>query len=153
CASEFPGCAGAIGRMMPNSTTNVFERNGRWAGFAVFCYFVSAQAFDTRDPLSTSVGWNAYVQLCFVFVALVLAAILCLRNGLISIPPSSFWCLMFCGAVGLISSGRSYWPPLTLVKGGLFCGVILFVALLCSSVSAATVLRSLYWSVITVFSV
>ena len=98
-------------------------------------------------------GWNAYLQMfCFV-AALASAAAMCVRRGLLTVPPASFWCFLLCGGFGLISSGRSYWPPLTLVKGGLFCGVILLVALLCSAVSAATVLRSLYLSIVLVFTV
>jgi hypothetical protein len=134
------------------STALVSTTPGRsFLAFAVFLYLLSAQSFCLRDPLGSSMGWNAYLQLVFFFSAFAIGASFWLMRGLLVNPPASFWCFAAVGLMGLASAPRSFMPELSVVKAILFCSVIVLVEFLCSVWSPSAVLRSIYGAMIAVY--
>jgi O-antigen ligase len=125
----------------------------RWLLVLILCYLFSGQALDVRDPLGHSLGWHIYAQLILFGFSLVAAMILWRKSGraLKQSPPLVGFAIF--GAMVVISSVRSFWPPLSLVKGVMFCLVLLLAEMLCATFDSVRILRSIYHGTIVVFGI
>jgi hypothetical protein len=74
-------------------------------------------------------------------------------HGVVPRPPRSLWLFLTLGLIALFSSVRSFWPALSMVKGCMFCLVLLLAQLLCSTFSPAATLRATYYGIVSVFIV
>lgn len=119
----------------------------------LFTYLFSGQALDVRDPLGTSLDWHIYAQLALFALAFVCGIIIWVRSetALAWHLPSQLF-LAF-GLMAVLSSWRSFWPPLSLVKGCLFVCVLILAEMLCAAYSAKEVLRISYYSVLLLLGV
>jgi hypothetical protein len=124
----------------------------RWLTVTTFCYLLSGQALGTRDPLGTSLGWDIYGELSLFLVSVVIAWAVWAKQGVLPRLSHSTWSFVAFGLIAIVSSVRSFWPPLSIVKGCLFCIVILLVELLCNTFSSVAILRTTYYGIIEVFT-
>jgi hypothetical protein len=124
----------------------------RCLAVTIFCYLLSGQALGTRDPTGTSLGWDVYTELSLFLVSITIAWAVWLRHGALPRPSHFPWSFLIFGLIALFSSVRSFWPPLSIVKGCLFCLVLLLAELLCNTFSPAAILRATYYGVIGVFT-
>jgi len=119
----------------------------------IFSYLLSGQALASRDPIGRSLDWHIYVQLTLFLISLCTMAILWARNGRIPRPSPYLWLFVAFGLLALLSSVRSFWPALSMVKGCLFLLVLLLGELLCNTFSPASALRAMYYGIIVLFVV
>lgn len=66
-------------------------------------------------------------------------------------PSVTLWLFFTFGLLALLSSVRSFWPPLSVVQGCLFFLVLLLAELLCSTFSSTAILRATYYGLISLF--
>src|ERR1035437_8690022 len=125
----------------------------RWLAVATFCYLLSGQALGTRDQLGTSLGWHVYAELSLFLASVTIAWAVWAIHGVSPRPSNSLWLFLALGLLALFSSVRSFWPPLSIVKGCMFCLVLLLAELLCNTFSSAAILRATYYGIVSVFSV
>jgi O-antigen ligase len=142
--------ASLVGRPKPHIGSALLVR---WLAVATFCYLLSGQALGSRDPLGTSLGWNAYAELALFLVSVTIAWAIWAMHGVVARPPNSLWLFLTLGFIALVSSVRSYWPALSIAKGCLFCVVLLLAELLCNTFSPGAILRSIYYGIVSVFIV
>ncbi len=122
-------------------------------GLAVFFYLLSGQPLGFRDPTGTSLAWYIYVELALFVVSVTIAAVEWRRYGVALNPSTSFWLFFTFGLLALLFSFRSFWPPLSIVQGCLFCGALILAELLCTTFSPPAVLRATYYGVVSLFIV
>src|ERR1035437_4098295 len=125
----------------------------RWLAVATFCYLLSGQALGTRDQLGTSLGWHVYAELSLFLASVTIAWAVWAIHGVSPRPSNSLWLFLALGLLALFSSVRSFWPPLSIVKGCMFCLVLLLAELLCNTFSPAAILRATYYGIVSVFTV
>jgi O-antigen ligase len=125
----------------------------RWLTVAIFCYLLSGQALGTRDQLGTSLDWHVYEQLSLFLVSVTIAWAVWATRGVSPRPSNSLWLFLTLGLAALFSSVRSFWPALSIVKGCMFCLVLLLAELLCNTFSSAAILRAIYYGIVSVFTV
>ncbi len=122
------------------------DRDAWCAAGAMAAYVISAIKFVNRDPLSTSTGIQGFVEIGAVAVAALLAAVpLVARREWPRLTPPTIWFGVFA-ALALLSSAFSYWPMLSLIKGGMLVVILFIAAALCTSRPPAEVLGYFYWS-------
>jgi hypothetical protein len=109
-------------------------------------YVISTIKFVNRDPLSTTTGIQALIEVIAVAASVVLAAIPLVRNR--SFPKLSAPAMGFAvfAATALLSSVFSYWPVLSLIKGGMLVGILFIAIALCATRPPEEVLGYFYWS-------
>jgi hypothetical protein len=125
----------------------------RWLAVIIFCYLLSGQALGIRDPVGTSLGWDVYAELALFLVSVTIAGAVWAKHGVLPRPSHSLWLFLTFGLIALFSSVRSFWPPLSIVKGCLFCLVLLLAELLCNTFSSAAILRATYYGIVSVLTV
>jgi len=139
-----------VGRPKPHIGSGFLVR---WLAVATFCYLLSGQALDSRDPLGSSLAWNAYAELALFLVSVTIAWVTWGMRGVVARPSNSLWLFLTLGFLALFSSFRSYWPALSIAKGCLFCLVLLLAELLRNTFSPGAILRSIYYGIVSVFIV
>lgn len=118
----------------------------------IFCYLLSGQALASRDPIGESVDWHIYVQVMLFFASICIAAGYWVRNGRRPHPSPYVWWLVAFGSLAMVSSFRSFWPPLSVVKGCIFLLVVLFGEMVCNTFPPAVILRNTYYAIILLFA-
>jgi O-antigen ligase len=122
------------------------EPGAMLAAAAMTAYVVSTIKFVNRDPLSTTTGIQALIEVAAVAVSVVLAAIPLVRSR--SFPKLSAPAVGFAvfAATALLSSVFSYWPVLSLIKGGMLVAILFIGIALCATRPPEEVLGYFYWS-------
>jgi O-antigen ligase len=120
--------------------------DGLLAAASTTAYVASAIKYMNRDPLSTETGVQALVEIGLVAMALILAAIPVIRRRRFPRPTPPALCFSIFAGLAMLSSVFSYWPTLSLIKGGMLLAILLIAILLCAERPPSDILRYFYWA-------
>ena len=104
---------------------------------AMAAYVISTIKFMNRDPLSTTTGIQALIEIAAVAASVVLAAIPLVRSRFFPRPSAPAIGFAVFAATALLSSVFSYWPVLSLIKGGMLVAILFVAIALCATLSGA----------------
>ena len=119
---------------------------------AMAAYVISTIKFMNRDPLSTTTGIQALIEIAAVAASVVLAAIPLVRRCFFPRPSAPAIGFAVFAATALLSSVFSYWPVLSLIKGGMLVAILFVAIALCATRPAEEVLGYFYWSALVVIA-
>jgi exopolysaccharide production protein ExoQ len=122
------------------------EPGAMLAAAAMCAYVISTIKFVNRDPLSTTTGLQALIEVAGVAASVVLAAIPLVRGRSFPKPSAPAMGFAVFAATALLSSVFSYWPVLSLIKGGMLVAILFIAIALCATRPPEEVLGYFYWS-------
>jgi exopolysaccharide production protein ExoQ len=145
--------AATLRRPAPDTVGPWSEPGAMLALAAMGAYVLSTIKFVNRDPLSNTTGIQALIEIAAVAASAVLAAIPLVRSRSFPRPSAPAVGFALFAATALLSSAFSYWPVLSLIKGGMLVAILFVAIALCATRPPEEVLGYFYWSAFVIIAV